>query len=77
MGDDGFLSHVCHTGTASPTRGGGRDLSTSTKTWACATHKQFTMQMVAVAIAKATWNWVRGKCEDPTKVLKVPYLGIF
>ena len=31
---------------------------------ACATHKQFTMQMVAVAIAKATWNWVRGKCEE-------------
>ena len=22
------------------------------------------MQMVAVAIAKATWNWVRGKCEE-------------
>ena len=35
-----------------------------TKTWACATHKQFTMQMVAVTIAKATWNWVRGKCEE-------------
>jgi hypothetical protein len=34
-----------------------------TKTWACATHKQFTMQTVAVAITKATWNWVRGKCE--------------
>ena len=28
------------------------------KTWACATHKQFTMQAVAVAIAKATWAWV-------------------
>ena len=28
-----------------------------TKTWACATHKQFTMQAVAVA-------WVRGKCEE-------------
>ena len=25
-----------------------------TKTWACATHKQFTVQAVAVAIAKAT-----------------------
>ena len=35
-----------------------------TKTWACATHKQFTMQAVAVAIAKAMWAWVRGKCED-------------
>jgi hypothetical protein len=34
------------------------------KMWACATHKQFTMQMVAMAIAKATWNWVRGKCEE-------------
>jgi hypothetical protein len=22
------------------------------------------MQMVAVAIAKATWNWVRGKCDE-------------
>jgi hypothetical protein len=22
------------------------------------------MQTVAVAIAKATWNWVRGKCEE-------------
>jgi hypothetical protein len=22
------------------------------------------MQMVAVAIAKATWAWVRGKCEE-------------
>ena len=32
--------------------------------WACATHKQFTMQAVAVAIAKATWAWVRGKCEE-------------
>ena len=29
-----------------------------------ATHKQFTMQAVAVAIAKATWAWVRGKCEE-------------
>jgi hypothetical protein len=25
-----------------------------TKTWACATHKQFAMQAVAVTIAKAT-----------------------
>ena len=35
--------------------------------WACATHKQFTMQAVAVAIAKAAWAWVRevrGKCEE-------------
>ena len=31
---------------------------------ACATRKQFTMQAVAVAIAKATWAWVRGKCEE-------------
>jgi hypothetical protein len=22
------------------------------------------MQMVAVAVAKATWNWVRGRCEE-------------
>ena len=29
---------------------------------ASATHKQFTMQAVAVAIAKAMW--VRGKCEE-------------
>ena len=39
----------------------------SPKMWACATHKQFTMQAVAVAIAKATWNWVsflRGKSEE-------------
>jgi hypothetical protein len=34
------------------------------KTWACATHKQFTMQAVAVATVKATWAWVRGKCEE-------------
>ena len=26
-------------------------------------HK-FTMQAVVVAIAKATWAWVRGKCEE-------------
>ena len=40
-GDDGFLNHVCHSGDGE-----------TTKTWACATHKQFTMQAVAVAIAK-------------------------
>ena len=44
--------------------GWGERFEHPTKTWACATHKQFTMQMVAVAIAKATWNWVRGKCEE-------------
>jgi hypothetical protein len=44
--------------------GWGEIFEHSTKMWACATHKQFTMQMVAVAIAKATWNWVRGKCEE-------------
>jgi len=25
------------------------------------------MQAVAVAIAKATWAWVRGKCEEPIR----------
>ena len=25
------------------------------------------MQAVAVAIAKATWAWVRGKCEEATR----------
>ena len=39
-------------------------ISAYTHTWACATHKQFNMQAVAVAIAKATWAWVRGKCEE-------------
>ena len=48
------------------TRGGGEShtgwgerFEHPTKTWACATHKQFTMQAVAVAIAKATWT-----CEE-------------
>jgi hypothetical protein len=59
-GDDGFLSHVCHTGGGETHTGWGERFEHPTKTWACATHKQFTMQMVAVAIAKATWNWVEG-----------------
>jgi hypothetical protein len=33
------------------------------------------MQMVAVAIAKATWNWVRGKCEEAMRVREVLVLG--
>ena len=44
-----------------PHTGWGERFEHPTKTWACATHKQFTMQAVAVAIAKA---WVRGKCEE-------------
>ena len=63
-GDDGFLSHVCHTEDGETHTGWGERFEHPTKTWACATQKQFTMQMVAVAIAKATWNWVRGKCEE-------------
>ena len=63
-GDDGFLSHVCHTGDGETHTGWGERFEHPTKTWACATHKQFTMQAVAVAVAKATWNWVRGKCEE-------------
>ena len=59
-GFDGFLSHVCHTGDSETHTGWGERFEHPTKTWACATHKQFTMQMVAVAIAKATWNWVEG-----------------
>ena len=56
-GDDGFLSHVCHTGDGeSHHTGWGERFEHPTKTWACTTHKQFTMQMVAVAIAKATWR---------------------
>ena len=64
----GDLSGADARGTASPTRGGeGERFEHPTKMWACATHKQFTMQAVAVAIAKATWNWVsflRGKSEE-------------
>ena len=44
--------------------GWGERFEHPTKTWACATHKQFTMQAVAVAIAKATWEWVKGKSEE-------------
>jgi hypothetical protein len=33
------------------------------------TYKQFTMQMVAVAIAKATWNWARKSEEAMREVL--------
>ena len=63
-GDDGFLSHVCNSGDGESHTGWGERFEHPTKTWACATHscKQFTMQAVAVAIAKATWAWVRGKC---------------
>ena len=46
--------------------GGERDLSTPRRRGRgrAPRHKQFTMQAVAVAIAKATWAWVRGKCEE-------------
>ena len=63
-GEDGFLTHVCHTGDGETHTGWGERFEHPTKTWACATHKQFTMQAVAVAVAKATWAWVRGKCEE-------------
>jgi hypothetical protein len=53
-GDDGFLSHVCHSWDGESHTGWGERFEHPTKTWACATHKQFTMQMVAVAIVKAT-----------------------
>ena len=53
---------MCHSGDGESHTVGGERFEHPTKTWACATHKQFTM--VAVAIAKATWNWVRGKCEE-------------
>ena len=55
---------MCHTGDGETHTGWGERFEHPTKTWACATHKQFTMQAVAVAIAKATWAWVRGKCEE-------------
>ena len=55
-GDDGFLNHVCHSGDGETHTGWGERFEHPTKTWACATHKQFTMQTVAVAIAKATWK---------------------
>ena len=55
-GEDGFLNHVCHTGDGETHTGWGERFEHPTKTWACATHKQFTMQAVAVAIAKATWK---------------------
>ena len=51
---------MCHSGDGESNTG----FEHPTKTWACATHKQFTMQAVAVAIAKAAWAWVRGKCEE-------------
>ena len=63
-GEDGFLNHVCHTGDGETHTGWGERFEHPTKTWACTMHKQFTMQAVAVAIAKATWAWVRGKCEE-------------
>ena len=49
-----------HSGDGETHTGWGERFEHPTKTWACATHKQFTMQAVAVAIAKAT----RGKCEE-------------
>jgi hypothetical protein len=57
-GDDGFLSHVCHSGDGESHTGWGERFEHPTKTWVCATQKQFTMQAqwrsgaVAVAIAK-------------------------
>jgi len=51
-GDDGFLNHVCHSGDGETHTGWGERFEHPTKTWACATHKQFTMQAVAVAIAE-------------------------
>jgi hypothetical protein len=51
-GEDGFLNHVCQTGDGETHTGWGEKFEHPTKTWACATHKQFTMQAVAVAIAK-------------------------
>ena len=55
---------MCHSGDGETNTGWGERFEHPTKTWACATHKhkQFTMQAVALAIAKATW--VRGKCEE-------------
>jgi hypothetical protein len=60
-GDDGFLSHVCHSGDGESHMGWGERCEHPTKTWACAMHKQFAMQAVAVAIAKVTW---KGKSEE-------------
>ena len=60
----GCSSATCatrHSGDGESHTGWGERFEHPTKTWACATHKQFTMQAVAVAIAKATWKMeVRG-----------------
>ena len=57
-----MAKRLCHSGDGETHTGWGEIFEHPTKTWACATHKQFTMQAVAVALAKATW--VRGKYEE-------------
>jgi hypothetical protein len=39
------VKFVCHTGDGETHTGWGERFEHPTKTWACATHKQFTMQM--------------------------------
>mgnify|MGYP003726203183 CR=1 FL=1 len=39
------------------------------KTWASATHRQFTMQAVAVAMAEATYKWMEEKCKSATRAV--------
>ena len=74
-GDDGFLNHVCHSGDGETHTWWGERFEHPTKTWACATHKQFTMQAVAVAIAKVKMagNWEHGttacNVSDPSSLL--------
>ena len=72
-GDDGFLNHVCHSGDGETHTGCGEIFEHPTKTWACATHKQFTMQAVAVAIAKGPGS---SASNDKPQKLCVPPVGV-
>lgn len=53
-----FFARLGHTGDEEASNSYAERFENPAKTWASATHRQFSMQAVAVATAKATYRWV-------------------
>jgi len=56
------LSRVTHSGDREGHNSWEERFEHPARTWASVTHRQFTLQAVAVATAEATYTWVEEKC---------------
>ena len=68
-GAKGYLESATHAGDGVAHNSWDERFEHPAKTWASATHRQFTMQAVAVAMAEATYKWMEEKCKSATRAV--------